>query len=272
MDVGNISLLPKLLLKSNYILRPATIEEERNLLTHYHTIWGYNFTLDEYISGDALLPLSSTRRCLVLATPTQILASCEYYTRPCEVKIKGEILSGLCWAIEIVYTTPENRGMGYASMMMEMVFKACKEAGCIASILYSDIGPVFYTRLGWKAYPCFSAIIDLELWKYGGGMEMVDEILPDLLSEIINIKRRDDRIGNSFSMPLTREAVDLLFARSVHYADVKEINPPVICGFRLDSDYSIFISNPQSFSTWISRIIKCGLRRVSFRHGRIHVY
>jgi hypothetical protein len=126
MDVGNvISLLslPKLPIKSNdlggdelsikqteinsLIFRPATDEERISQLASYHSIWGKDFTLEEYVSADTLLgsmPFSVNRKCFVLASSTQILASCEYYTRPCALKISGIEVSGFCWAIEIVYT------------------------------------------------------------------------------------------------------------------------------------------------------------------------
>jgi hypothetical protein len=68
---------------------------------------------------------------------------------------------------------------------------------------------------------------------------MVDRISLANLTDILSIKRCESSMANSFSMPLTREAVEWLFTRSTHYAGVKDITVPEICGFRLDSDYGI---------------------------------
>jgi predicted GNAT family acetyltransferase len=242
-------------------LRTATSEEQLEILNANHSSWGFQFPLKTYIERESLLgslPFSSDRRCHVLASPTKVLASCESYTRPCTIILDGKSVSGTCWAIASVFTTPENRGKGYASRMMELVLKSCKESGCIASILYSDIGPVFYTRLGWKLYPCVSAFIAVELWEYAdeGGSAAPVKLSPGGLKEIINMPR-ESSLGNSFSMPLTQEAVDWLFARSTHYAGVKEIDVPDVCGFRVDSDFGIDIFlTPQSCSSLIFRMPK----------------
>jgi hypothetical protein len=151
--------------------------------------------------------------------------------------------SGSCWAIGSVFTASENRGRGYASRMMGLMYTKCKESGCISSTLYSDIGPVFYDRLGWKIHPSVSGIFDVKSWRddVEGGLDP-ERIATHRVSDILHLKRDEPSGENSFSMPVTQEAIHWLFTRSTHYASVKNLLKPDTVGFKLDDDYSMLSS------------------------------
>jgi predicted N-acetyltransferase YhbS len=50
-----------------------------------------------------------------------------------------------------LYTPPEQRGRGHAARLLELVHEAMAARGDAASLLYSEIGAEYYTRLGYRA-------------------------------------------------------------------------------------------------------------------------
>lgn len=52
-----------------------------------------------------------------------------------------------------VFTSPEYRGRGYASVMLAMALDAARADGYDVAFLFSDIRPQFYAALGFRALP-----------------------------------------------------------------------------------------------------------------------
>lgn len=58
-----------------------------------------------------------------------------------------------------VFTPEQHRGCGYAARMMRELalvlwtWQVKQGQACVGSILYSDIGPAYYAKLGWRANP-----------------------------------------------------------------------------------------------------------------------
>jgi hypothetical protein len=61
------------------------------------------------------------------------------------------MVAGVARSIASVFCPPSNRGKGYATLLMRFLSTKFHDDGILASNLYSDIGPTFYTRLGWNA-------------------------------------------------------------------------------------------------------------------------
>jgi GNAT superfamily N-acetyltransferase len=59
------------------------------------------------------------------------------------------------WLIASVVTLPKFRGHGHASAMLQQFFDNDPAAN---SVLYSDVGPAFYERFGFRATPRFVAV------------------------------------------------------------------------------------------------------------------
>lgn len=126
---------------------------------------------------------------------------------------------------------------GYATAMMTLVLEECKRSGCIASTLYSDIGPDFYSRLGWKTHPSISAILSLNNWKELVPAKSVSRLSLDCIPDL-----NPTRSATGFSIPVTREAVEWLFTRTTHYAGVYGITPvPDTVGFLQGNDFVLFV-------------------------------
>ncbi|ORZ36473.1 hypothetical protein BCR44DRAFT_1498965 [Catenaria anguillulae PL171] len=91
-----------------------------------------------------------------------ILAACEAFIRPAVVKLSGsaevEEQESVMISIGSVFVQAKHRGKGYAQTLMvklrEWMLAQYPQGGF--SNLYSDIGPKFYSRLGWQVYPSSS--------------------------------------------------------------------------------------------------------------------
>lgn len=95
-----------------------------------------------------------------------ILSSCESLLKNAYLAKNGEVKKILAHGIGSVYCRPEHRGRGYAQRMMKELgakletWQQSKNITNLFSVLYSDIGPKFYAKQGWKAFP--STHISLE--------------------------------------------------------------------------------------------------------------
>ena len=88
-----------------------------------------------------------------------ILASCETIPSQAYVAKDGSLTKTLVHGLGSVFTRPEHRGKSYASRMMKelgQTLQTCQQPNgdrSLFTVLYSDIGREFYSRLGWKAFP-----------------------------------------------------------------------------------------------------------------------
>lgn len=87
-----------------------------------------------------------------------ILASCETNRKNAYVAENGKLEKIVSHGIGSVYTRSEYRGNGYAAKMISELgkkldnFQQVKSKKGRFSVLYSDIGPKFYARHGWKPF------------------------------------------------------------------------------------------------------------------------
>jgi hypothetical protein len=66
-------------------------------------------------------------------------------------------------AIGSVFCPVEHRGKGYAKQLMKLLYQEFKQDSSIhTSTLYSDIGPHFYDRIGWKTMPSKEIIVSAQ--------------------------------------------------------------------------------------------------------------
>ncbi|RKP33643.1 hypothetical protein BJ085DRAFT_8988, partial [Dimargaris cristalligena] len=146
------------------VLVPATPAQVR--LTWHRTgiEWGKGLTLDQYLDREVMLQatdFAQSHMTVYVLVPDndretrEPLAHCDVFERPA-VHIQGKtvVQSGLAYSIASVFCPPAYRGWGYASMMMDQLYTILKtKPNSLASTLYSDIGPDFYARFGWRTYP-----------------------------------------------------------------------------------------------------------------------
>ncbi|KAL8415250.1 hypothetical protein RB594_006190 [Gaeumannomyces avenae] len=171
------------------VLAHPTDSELKRIWTMTHGPWGPALSLDEYIEREAYLYtipgskdglqsswILTDGRLPPDARP--ILSSCDTYRKHAMVSYPppapGQAATAatdvVAHGIGAVFTDPEFRGQGYASRMMREVGEALRsyqasenhngqlvtngdekaaQAGALFSVLYSDIGKKFYSKLGW---------------------------------------------------------------------------------------------------------------------------
>ncbi|KAL2853476.1 hypothetical protein BJY01DRAFT_206756 [Aspergillus pseudoustus] len=91
-----------------------------------------------------------------------VLASCETFLKRALIRdAYGESEEVIAHGIASVYCESRLRKRGYASRLLKELSKtlptwrADTGTKCVASILYSDIDPIFYQRLGWNPFPSY---------------------------------------------------------------------------------------------------------------------
>ncbi|KAJ3298920.1 hypothetical protein HK104_010154 [Borealophlyctis nickersoniae] len=240
------------------LLREATPDQVLKTWTNSHNEWGKGLSLSQYHDRERFLssyPFAKqgvTSWVLVPAsdpTTLNILSACETYARPCVANNEGELVEGKCFSVASVFTPEEHRGMGYARTMMTKVLEAVKaKEGAIASTLYSDVGPLFYAKLGWVVHPSVTARLTIpqsddaleallsNLLGPTGTNDGVTTLTIDtaatlLQFDIPHIKAHIASTPSSFAVLPTPECFEWMFARSQFYArHYRNIQQLSVCG------------------------------------------
>src|ERR1700736_522311 len=87
-------------------------------------------------------------RFFVLKHNSQVVASCKLYT--VTLTSRGKIYS--FGGIGAIYTQLQHRNRGYATALIEAVIELCENQRYQGMILFSDIGPAFYTKFGFMQF------------------------------------------------------------------------------------------------------------------------
>ncbi|OLN97247.1 Lysine acetyltransferase 2 [Colletotrichum chlorophyti] len=124
--------------------------------------WAPPMSLDAYLARETALSetaLAANCNYCVLFDPAdsdQIISSCEAFAKTLFVRDAsspaGDVREEKAYGIASVYTNPTHRGNGMATLLLNRL-KEAMDADSRASVLYSDIGTVYYARLGWSVYP-----------------------------------------------------------------------------------------------------------------------
>jgi predicted GNAT family acetyltransferase len=134
---------------------------------------GTSLTIDQYFERERVLrntPYSQQAHSFYVLVPednldtTDILAHCEVYEHPALLALASGVPQDIkCMSIGSVFCPSEHRGKGYARKMMSLLYEELEENPEVhASTLYSDIGPVFYDRIGWKTMSSKEVVIAVQ--------------------------------------------------------------------------------------------------------------
>ncbi|KAG4438495.1 hypothetical protein IFR05_006018 [Cadophora sp. M221] len=151
-----------------------TPAECQQIWTLIHPSWGDSLSLPDFLSESAYLltvPLARDGNMTLWILvdrnlpPDQrpILASCETFKKSAVhvgaaavTGAEGEVRDVTLHGIASVYCDPKYRGRGYAQRMMKELGEVLRTwqvsdgERCVGSLLYSDIGKVYYAKLGWE--------------------------------------------------------------------------------------------------------------------------
>ncbi len=121
-------------------------------------VWSKGLPLEEHLQSRLDSPKHRLATWYVGCIAGQVVVSLGGY--PLQFHVRGRVVPGV--AIGSVYTLTEFRGRGIAPRLLAYVEQQQQAAGCVLSLLYSDIDPNYYARLGYTLCP------SLEGWRAPG--------------------------------------------------------------------------------------------------------
>lgn len=125
------------------LFRAAEQEEILEILKDGYTAWPKGRTFEQYCVDNRKEDAYGTR--YVLVDGEAIVSSLIFLRLPAEPPARR-------FGIGSVLTPQKHRGMGYASILLDHCLRLPDPATDIV-LLYSDIDPAFYERLGFRALP-----------------------------------------------------------------------------------------------------------------------
>lgn len=140
-------------------IHPASDAERAELFRNVFDVWAMRETVEEHVQ--ARLNSAQHRRAtwFVGCVDGRVVVSLGRF--PLQFRYHGEIVPGI--AIGAVHCLEEFRGRGFAPMLMREVERISAEDGAAISLLYSDIKPDYYARMGYQQGPAWE--VDAELAK-----------------------------------------------------------------------------------------------------------
>lgn len=159
------------------ILAPPTLDEAIQIRQRNQPDWGGALTAEQYLEREVFLetiPLARDggKRTWILTNPDltagqrPILASCETWKKAALTTEPGsdQVTEAVSYGIGSVYTFSEHRGHGYASRLLRDLHALLRKGTdslppATATVLWSDIGKKFYSKIGWAAHPSTHAAI-----------------------------------------------------------------------------------------------------------------
>ncbi len=149
-------------------VHPASHDELIAAHRNVFDIWSKGLPLDEHIRYRLNSPSHSRATWFVGTLEGQVVVSLGSY--PVKFRMRGEVLPGI--AIGSVYTLGEFRGRGFAPRLLAGVEAYEQARGARLSVLYSDIDPDYYARLGYTLCPA------LEGWRTPASEPIAERLVP----------------------------------------------------------------------------------------------
>jgi GNAT superfamily N-acetyltransferase len=145
-------------------------------------------------------------RRLALVNGDEILASAKLYRLDAILEGRPVRVAG----IGAVFTTPAARGRGAARELIDRLLERAAADGAELALLFSEIGPGYYARLGFEAIATFDRQLGvIEPTRYGAPMTMVRSGDDRDFTDIISL---DAARAEPFRFHLTRDRDLVQFA------------------------------------------------------------
>ena len=133
-------------------IHPASPDELIAAHRNVFDIWSKGLSLEEHLRYRLDSPSHRRATWFVGCVAGQVVASLGCY--PLDFRLAGEKVPGI--AIGSVYTLAEFRGRGYAPQLLNWVEQTSHDKNAELSVLYSDIDPGYYARLGYTLCPSWA--------------------------------------------------------------------------------------------------------------------
>eukprot|EP00913_Durusdinium_trenchii_P008921 g8387.t1 len=135
----------------------ASDAERVAIYRNVHEFWGRGLSLDEHVARRLASEQHNRATWIAGCVNGKVVSSMGCYPLP--FCLRGDVVPGI--AIGAVHTLPDYRGRGFAPRMFEWVEDHFRSQGVVISLLYSDIDPAYYARLGYIECPAHEAWIEL---------------------------------------------------------------------------------------------------------------
>jgi predicted acetyltransferase len=140
----------------NLDLHPASSEERIEAYRNVHDVWGGGLDLEAHLRRRSGNPKFNNATWYVGCLDGRVVTACGCYH--VSVRIDGAV-ERAC-AIGSVHTLADFRGRGFAPRMLAFAESQEQAVGKTFSLLYSDISPGYYARLGYRLCPAAKGTIN----------------------------------------------------------------------------------------------------------------
>jgi predicted acetyltransferase len=131
-------------------LHLASPAERAEAFGNFHDIWGRELPVEEHVQARLQNSKYNNAQWYVGRLQGRVVTACGCYAM--QLCIDGQIESA--YALGEVHTLAEVRGRGFAPQLLGFVEQDQHAAGRTVSVLYSDIAPSYYERLGYVPCSC----------------------------------------------------------------------------------------------------------------------
>jgi predicted N-acetyltransferase YhbS len=161
-------------------VRPATGALLDRILDSSHSLWGEGLSRRAYAQYNAAQQATRWGRThlerVALVSGGDVLSSAKRYS--IDLAIDGGELRTL--GIGAVFTPPGKRGRGYARALIDMLVEEGARGGYHAALLFSEIGPEYYSRCGFAIVPRDTVQLSVSRMKGAPGVAVRSGELRDL--------------------------------------------------------------------------------------------
>jgi predicted N-acetyltransferase YhbS len=133
-------------MSDNLDLHEASPDERAQAFRNVHDVWPSHVDPEEHLRRRLANPKFDNSITYVGTLDGRVVAACGCFH--VSVRIDGTV-ERAC-AVGSVHTLPEFRGRGFAPRLLAFAETRERQAGKTFSLLYSDISPAYYERLGYR--------------------------------------------------------------------------------------------------------------------------
>ncbi len=132
-------------------IHPANREELLAAHANVHDVWSQGLAMAAHIERRLTSPHHQRANWFVGTLEGRVVTSLAAH--PFEFRIDGLLEPGI--GIASVHTLAEFRGRGLAPRLLGWVERWARQRGAAVSLLYSDVAPSYYARLGYTECPAW---------------------------------------------------------------------------------------------------------------------
>jgi len=136
----------------------ANDEERRAAHANVYDVWARGATVEEHVNRRDASPLHRRGRWIVGCVAGRVVTSLASHA--VSFRLHGQSVPAI--AIGSVHTMAEHRGRGFAPRLLEWTERFEHQQGARLSVLFSDIKPDYYARLGYRRCPAHRGFAEAE--------------------------------------------------------------------------------------------------------------